>query len=66
MRKLLLLLRSSNPSRQHSKVLNRWGAGEEERRKTLKSKSEEKVVGFSSASLFLARKQETVTQDGII
>ena len=33
-------------------------------RKTQKSKSEEKVVGFSSASLFPARKREAVTQDG--
>ena len=33
-------------------------------RKTMKSRSEEKVVGFSSASLFPARKREAVTQAG--
>ena len=33
-------------------------------RKTQKSTSEEKVVGFSSASLFLTRKWEVVTQGG--
>ena len=40
--------------------------GEEKKkdRKTWKSRSEEKVVGFSSASLFPARKREAVTQDG--
>ena len=33
-------------------------------RKTQKSRSEEKVVGFSSASLFPARKREAVAQGG--
>ena len=33
-------------------------------RKTQKSMSEEKVVGFSSASLFPTRKWEAVTQGG--
>ena len=33
-------------------------------RKTWKSRSEEKVVGFSSASLFPARKQEAVIRGG--
>ena len=33
--------------------------------KTQKSKSEEKMVGFSSASLFPVRKREAVTQGGI-
>ena len=33
-------------------------------RKTWKSRSEEKVVIFSSATLFPARKQEAVTQGG--
>ena len=62
---LLLLLRS-NRSRQHSKVLYRWGGGQEKRtdKKTLKSRSEEKVASFSSASLFPATKWEAVTQDG--
>ena len=32
--------------------------------KTEKSRSEEKVVGFSLASLFSARKWEAVTQGG--
>ena len=57
-RKLFFLLRS-NLSRQHSKVLYHW---EVRRRgkagKTRKSRSKEKVVGFSSASLFPARKQQ--------
>ena len=58
----------SNPSRQHSKVLYRWGVGQEKRRerKSRKIRSEEKVVGFSSASVFLARKLQAVTQGGII
>ena len=32
-------------------------------RKTWRSKSEEKVVGFSSASLFLSRKREAITRE---
>ena len=35
-------------------------------RKSQKSRSEEKVVGFSSTYLFLTRKWEAVTQDGTI
>ena len=35
-------------------------------RKSQKSRSEEKVVGFSSASIFPARKWEAVTQGGTI
>ena len=35
---------------------------EEKNRKTLKSRSEEKVVGFSSAFIFPARKWEEVTR----
>ena len=40
--------------------------GQEKRkgRKTWKSRSEEKVVGFSSAALFPARKWESVTHGG--
>ena len=40
--------------------------GQEKRkdRKTSKSRSFEKVVGFSLASLFFPSKWETVTQDG--
>ena len=55
----------SNPSRQHTKVLYRW-RGQKKRKdwKTGKNRSEKKVVGYSSASLFLARKWETVTQGG--
>ena len=58
----------SYPSRQHSKVLYRWGRGQEKRkdRKSQKSMNEEKVVGFSSASVFPPRKWETVTQVGTI
>ena len=35
-------------------------------RKLRKIRSEKKVAGFSSASLFLARKREAVTQAGTI
>ena len=38
--------------------------GVQEKRKTWKIRSEEKVVGFSSASLFPARKWEAVSQGG--
>ena len=40
--------------------------GQEKRkgRKTQKSRGEEKLAGFNLASLFLARKQEAVTQGG--
>ena len=46
-------------------VLFRWG-GQEKRKdkKTRKSKSEEEVLNFSSASLFPARKREPVIQGG--
>ena len=43
-------------------------AGDEEKMKdgkTRKSRSEEKVVGFSSTSLFLARKRKAVTHGAI-
>ena len=33
-------------------------------KKTRKSRSEEKMVGFISTSLFLTRKREAVTKDG--
>ena len=38
--------------------------GKRKDRKIQKSRSEEKVVGFSSTSLFHTRKQEAVTQGG--
>ena len=38
------------------------GLKEEERQKNTKSRSEEKVLGFSSASLFRANKWEAVTR----
>ena len=61
---LLLLLRSrSRPSRQHSKVPYHWGVRRKDW-KTRKSKNEEKVAGFISASLFSGRKREVVTQAG--
>ena len=48
----------SNPSRQHSKVLyHRKGLEKRKDRKTRKSRSKEKVVSFSSAFLFPARKR---------
>ena len=40
------------------------GGQEKRKDKTQKSRSEEKVVGFSSASLFPTRKWEAVTQGG--
>ena len=49
----------SNPNRQHSKVLYRSGC--QEKRKTREIRSEEKAVGFSSVTQFLARKREAVT-----
>ena len=58
----------SNPSRWHSKVIYRWRVRKREKRektkKTRKTRREEKVVGFSSVSLFPARKREEVTQGG--
>ena len=60
--RILLLLRS-NPGGHHLKVLYRQGGQEKRKeRKIWKSRSEEKVVGFSSPSLFSARKEEAVTQ----
>ena len=51
---------ANNPTRQHSK-----GFGEKRKdRETRKSRNEEKVVSFSSASLFPARKRGAVTQGG--
>ena len=55
---IYILLRS-NPCRQHSKVLYRW-----EVTRRGKRRSEEKEVGFSSVSLFLARILKAVTQGG--
>ena len=44
----------SNPSSQHSKVLlYRWGVRRRREKKSQKSRSEEKMVGFSSAPYFL-------------
>ena len=65
-RYILLLLLRSNPSRQHSEVLYRWGGGKEKRedRKTRKSRSKEKIVGFSPSSLLPGRKLEAVTHGG--
>ena len=42
------------------------GSGEEDRYENMKSRSEEKVVGFGSASIFPARKWEAVAQGGTI
>ena len=44
----------------HSKV----SLGDKERRKTQKSRGEEKVMSFGSDSLFPTRKWEAVTQSG--
>ena len=50
-----------------SEVLYRWRSqGKRKGRKTVKDRSEEKVVDFSSASLSAARKFKTVTQGGTI
>ena len=56
------LLFRSNPSSQYSKVLYHWGV--RGRRKIGKSRIEEKLVSFSSASLFPVRKWEAITQGG--
>ena len=59
----ILLVLLSNPSRHHSNALYRWGVrrgGKTGKHK--KSRSKEKVVFFSSASLYTARKWEAVTQ----
>ena len=53
----ILLWRRSNPGRQFSRHYNNGGVGEEERKKNM-----DKVVGFSSASTFLAMKQEAITR----
>ena len=57
---LCYALLKSIPSRQFSKVLYCW-RGVKEKKKDRKSRSEEKVVSFCSASVFPARKRETVT-----
>ena len=59
---LLLLLSRSDPNMQHSKVLYRWGVQEKRKERKTQRRSEEKVVGFRSDSLFLSRKREAVTQ----
>ena len=46
-------------------TISPWGKEKRKDGRTWKSTSEEKVVGFSSASLFPARRREAVTQDGI-
>ena len=56
-----ILLRS-NPSRQRSMGYITGGLEKRKDRKSRKSRREEKVVGFSSTSLFPARKQEVVTR----
>ena len=64
--KLLLLLKSK-PQQAAFKGTISWGVQEKRKeRKTQKSRSEEKVVGFSSASLFPTRKWKPVTQGGTI
>ena len=62
----ILFLLKSNPNSQHSKAICCWGIRRRRKRKALKSRSEEKVLGFSSASLFPISiwKWEAVTQGG--
>ena len=44
-----------------------WGGGRKRKdKKTWKSRSEEKVVGLNSASLFPARKRKAIAQGGTI
>ena len=45
-------------------TISLWVQEKRKDMKTQKSKNKEKVVGFNSASLFLARKLEVVTQSG--
>ena len=44
--------------------MNDLGGGKRKDRKIQKSRSEEKVLGFISASIFPSRKRESVTQSG--
>ena len=61
---MLLLLRS-NPSSQHSKALYHWEVRKRGKTgKHGKSRSEERVLGFSLTSLFPTRKRKAVTQGG--
>ena len=62
---IILQFVRSNPKRQHSQVLYHWGVrirGKTEKHGKVRGK--EKVIGASSASLFPARIQVAVTQDG--
>ena len=45
-------------------IISLGGQKKRKNRKTRKSRSEEKAVAFSSASLFPARKREAITQGG--
>ena len=61
---IFLLLLRSNPSRQQSKVLYRWGVRRRGKTGKHRKVGEKKVMGFSSASLFPERKWKAVTQGG--
>ena len=61
---IYILLRS-NSSRQLKGSISLGGQEKSKGRKTRKSRSEKKVVSFSSASLFSARKRGAVTRAGI-
>ena len=61
----LYILLGSNPIEAALKgIISLGGLEKRKDRKKLKSRSEEKVVGFSSASLFSTRKREVVTLGG--
>ena len=60
----MYILLKSNPRRQHSKGQELKGQEKRKDRKVWYSRSEEKVLDFSSVSLFPARKRKTVTQGG--
>ena len=60
----LLLRRWTDVQQAAIKVTISAGVPEKRKDRTWKNRSEEKMEGFSSASLFPARKQEAVTHGG--
>ena len=55
--------KGSYPSRQLKGIISMWDQKTRKEENT-KSRSEEKVAGFKTASLFPARKREAVTEGG--
>ena len=61
---LLLLLLMSKP--QQAALKGTISLGDLEKRKDRKSRREQKMVGFSAASLFPTRKRKAITKGGTI